>query len=70
MDEKKNDGVIELSDEELDELFAEENCQAEDDGTEIPEYYFTNPDPYAKGSRVPMTLRSMSSRSMKTAISS
>lgn len=48
MDEKKNDEVIELSEEELDELFAEENCQAEDDGTEIPEYYFTNPDPYAK----------------------
>ena len=48
MDEKKDNDAIELSEEELDELFAEENCQSEDDGTEIPEYYFSNPDPYAK----------------------
>ena len=47
MDEKKDNDAIELLDEELDELFAEENCQAED-GREIPEYYYSNPDPYAK----------------------
>ena len=48
MDEKKDNDAIELSEEELDELFAEENCEAEDKGAEIPEFYFTNPDPYAK----------------------
>lgn len=48
MDEKKTKEITELTPEEEDYLFAEENCQANDDETRIPEYYFSNPDPYAK----------------------
>jgi len=46
MDEKKNNEGIELTSEELDDLFAEENCQAEE--KPVTEYYFYNPDSYAK----------------------
>ncbi len=46
MDEKENDEGIELTSEELDDLFAEENCQA--DEKPATEYYFSNPDPYAE----------------------
>ena len=48
MDEKKTKEITELTPEEEDDLFAEENCQANDDETRIPEYYFSNPDPYTK----------------------
>lgn len=46
MDEKKIDEGIELTSEELDDLFAAENCQA--DEKPVTEYYFSNPDPYFK----------------------
>lgn len=44
----KDDEILELTDEELDEIEAEEDCPAAEDGSGIPEYYFSNPDPYAK----------------------
>lgn len=45
MDEK-NKKCIELTSEEFDDLFAAENCQTEEEP--VTEYYFSNPDPYAK----------------------
>ncbi len=49
MDEKdKDDEILELTDEELGEIDAEEDCPSAEDGSRIPEYYFSNPDPYAK----------------------
>ena len=44
----KDDEILELTEEELGETFAKEEGQ--EDGVEerIPEYYFSNPDPYAK----------------------
>ena len=41
----KDDEAVELTKEELDEIIADEDS-ADSDG--IPEYYFSNPDPYAK----------------------
>jgi len=48
MDKKdKDDEILELTDEELTEIEAEEDLDdAEED--RIPEFYFSNPDPYAK----------------------
>ena len=46
MNEKdKDDEAVELTKEELDEILADEDSAASDG---IPEYYFSNPDPYVK----------------------
>ena len=44
------DDMIELTDEELKEILEDDNFDAAADyeTAPIPEYYFTNPDPYAK----------------------
>ena len=49
MDEKrKEEEVLELTDEEIDELVFEEQLASGEYNEEAPEYYFSNPDPYAK----------------------
>lgn len=46
---KENDNeIIELTDEELDEIFADDDFDNGEDGGEIRSFYFSNPDPYAK----------------------
>lgn len=41
----KDDEAVELTKEELDEIIADKDSA---DSDAIPEYYFSNPDPYAK----------------------
>lgn len=49
MDEKrKEDEALKLTAEEIDEIIFEEQVASGEYDEEIPEYYFTNPDPYAK----------------------
>ena len=49
MDEKrKEEEVLELTDDEIDELVFEEQLASGEYDEEVPEYYFSNPDPYAK----------------------
>ena len=49
MDEKrKEDEALKLTAEEIDEIIFEEQIASGEYDEEIPEYYFTNPDPYAK----------------------
>ncbi len=49
MDEKrKEDELLELTNEEIDEIIFQEQIASEEYDEEIPEYYFSNPDPYAK----------------------
>lgn len=45
---KKDDEIIELSDEELDEIFADEDFESSDEFEEVHSFIFSNPDPYAK----------------------
>ena len=50
MDEKrKEEEVLELTNEEIDEIIFQEQIASGEYDEEIPEYYFSNPDPYAKG---------------------
>ena len=50
MNPKENDNeIIELTDEELNEIFADDDFDNGEDGGEIRSFYFSNPDPYAKG---------------------
>lgn len=46
----RDDDIIELTDEELKEIMEDEDfdAAADDEAAPIPEYYFTNPDPYFK----------------------
>lgn len=49
MDKKKQDDeIIELTDEELAEIFADDDFDSGEDRGEIRSFYFSNPDPYAK----------------------
>lgn len=49
MDEKrKEDEVLELTAEEIDEIEFEEQLAEGEYEEEVPEYYFSNPDPYFK----------------------
>ena len=49
MNPKENDNeIIELTDEELDEIFADDDFDNGEDGGEIRSFYFSNPDTYAK----------------------
>ena len=46
---KENDNeIIELTDEELDEIFADDEFDNGEEDGEIRSFYFSNPDPYAK----------------------
>ena len=49
MDEKrKEEEILELTAEEIDEIIFEEQIASGEYDEKIPEYYFSNPDPYAK----------------------
>ena len=49
MNPKENDNeIIELTDEELDEIFADDDFDNGEEDGEIRSFYFSNPDPYAK----------------------
>ncbi len=49
MDRKpKDEEIIELTDEELNEIFADEDFEDSDDYEEVRSFIFSNPDPYAK----------------------
>ena len=44
----RDDDIIELAEDELKEILEDEDFDAEEETAPIPEYYFSNPDPYAK----------------------
>ena len=49
MDEKrKEEEARELTPEEIDDMILEEKISSEEYDEEVSEYYFSNPDPYAK----------------------
>ncbi len=49
MDEKrKEEEARELTPEEIDDMIFEEQIASEEHNEKVPEYYFSNPDPYAK----------------------
>ena len=45
---EKDNEIIELRDEELEEIFADDDFDNGEDDAEIRSFYFSNPDPYAK----------------------
>ena len=45
---KKDDDIIELTKEELNEIFADEDFESDDGCEEVHSFIFSNPDPYAK----------------------
>lgn len=47
---EKDDEIIKLTDEELDEIFADDDFDNSGEDGEIRSFYFSNPDPYAKDS--------------------
>ena len=50
MNPKENDNeIIELTEEELDEIFADDDFDNGEEDVEILSFYFSYPDPYAKG---------------------
>ena len=71
MDKKrKEEEVLELTADEIDELAFEEQLASGEYDEEVPEYYFSNPDPYAKVEPRPDDAPSVSLLSMKRATSS
>ena len=71
MDKKrKEEEVLELAADEIDELVFEEQLASGEYDEEVPEYYFSNPDPYAKVEPRPDDAPSVSLLSMKRATSS
>ena len=45
---EKDNKIIELTDEELDEIFVDDDFDNGEDSGEIRSFYFSNSDPYAK----------------------
>ncbi len=45
---KKDDEIIELTEEELDEIFADEDFEGDDSSKEVRSFIFSIPDSYAK----------------------
>ena len=45
---KKDDEIIELTEEELDEIFADEDFESDDSCEKVHSFVFSNSDPYAK----------------------
>ena len=71
MDKKrKEEEVLELTADEIDELVFEEQLASGEYDEDVPEYYFSNPDPYAKVEPRPDDAPSVSLLSMKRATSS
>ena len=46
--QEKDDEIIELTDKEMDEIFADDDFDNGRDGGEVRSFHFSNPDPYAK----------------------
>lgn len=46
--DKRDDDIIELSDEELKEILADDDFDDSEEYGEIRSFYFSNPDTYAK----------------------
>ena len=54
MDKKKTDDeIIELTDEELDEIFADDDFDSGEDGGEIRSFYFSKSRPLCQGRASP-----------------
>ena len=71
MDKKrKEEEVLELTADEIDELVFEEQLASGEYDEEVPEYYFSNPDPYAKVEPRPDDAPKRELLSMKRATSS
>lgn len=51
--DKRDDDIIELSDEELKEILADDDFDDSEGDGEIHSFVFSNPDPYAKVGIVP-----------------
>ena len=47
---EKDNEIIELTDEELDEIFADDDFDNGEEDAEIRSFYFSNPDPFASSS--------------------
>ena len=45
---EKDNEIIKLTDEELDEIFTDDDFDNSGEDGEIRSFYFSNPDPYAK----------------------
>lgn len=56
----------ELTPEEIDDMIFEEQIASGEHNEKVPEYYFSNPDPYAKIELAPMMHQSVTSSLMKT----
>ena len=70
MDEKRTEEEArELTPEEIDDMIFEEQIASGEHNEKVPEYYFSNPDPYAKVEPRPDDAPSVSSLSMKRATS-
>lgn len=67
MDEKrKEEETCELTPEEIDDMILEEQITSGEYDEEVSEYYFSNPDPYAKVESRPMMHQSETSSLMRT----
>ena len=55
---EKDNEIIELTDEELDEIFADDDFDNGEEDGEIRSFHFSNPDPMPRSSHAPtMSLR-------------
>lgn len=66
---EKDNEIIELTDEELNEIFADDDFDNGEKDGEIRSFYFSNPDPYAKVKPRPTMPQRGSFLSMKRAAS-
>ena len=48
---EKDDEIIELTDEELDEIFVDDDFDNGEEDGEIRSFYFSNPDPHSRSNR-------------------
>lgn len=66
---EKDNEIIELTDEELDEIFADDDFDNGEEDGEICSFYFSNPDPMPRSSHAPAMPPRGSFLSMKMATS-
>lgn len=66
---EKDNEIIELTDEELDEIFADDDFDNGEEDGEIRSFYFSNPDPMPRSSHAPAMSPRGSFLSMKMATS-
>ena len=57
MDEKRKEKEVrELTPEEIDDMILEEQIASGEHNEKVPEYYFSNPDPYARSNLAPIQI--------------